>query len=121
MTPEELDQFRRLLSSLRAETLESCQSLLSDALREEEGEIPGNGDPLDEMGRFFDGDRAISGGGYLGQAQTQLQEITRALEEMDRSTFGYCGECGQAIPKSRLIALPTAAACFSCQSGKESS
>jgi RNA polymerase-binding transcription factor DksA len=116
LTADDLNHLRRLLSALRAETLESCRSLLAEGQGEPEGEASSAGGLPDPVDRSGDPDRALD---YLGCAQTQLDEITRALEEMDRATFGRCIECGQAIPLSRLITLPIAVECPACLARKE--
>ncbi len=44
------------------------------------------------------------------QAQAAVEEIDDALERIARKTYGACERCYQAIPKTRLRALPYAAA-----------
>jgi DnaK suppressor protein len=48
------------------------------------------------------------------QRQAQISRIRRALNQMDNSEFGYCLECGNEIPDSRLNADPAAHLCVSC-------
>src|SRR5688572_20124529 len=38
-----------------------------------------------------------------GQVLTRIEEAVRRLDE---GTYGYCGECGDAIAAARLRALP---------------
>ena len=51
------------------------------------------------------------------QAQAAVEEIDRALAKIADTTYGYCEQCGQPIPKARLKALPYAALCVACKSG----
>jgi DnaK suppressor protein len=52
------------------------------------------------------------------QRQVQISRIRRALSQMDRGEFGYCVECGNAIPDGRLDADPSAHLCIGCASLK---
>lgn len=49
----------------------------------------------------------------------QLALIEQALARMDEGAYGRCVSCGEAIPASRLEALPHAAACVRCASRVE--
>jgi DnaK suppressor protein len=53
----------------------------------------------------------------LAQVRAALEEIDRALAKIDAGTYGVCEQCGAAIPKARLKALPHAALCVACKSG----
>lgn len=48
-----------------------------------------------------------------------LRQIDDALERMDHSAYGECENCGKAIPKARLRALPYATLCVACQEQME--
>jgi DnaK suppressor protein len=48
-----------------------------------------------------------------------LTYLDRALERIKAGTYGVCMECGQAISKARLEAVPTATLCIACKSKKE--
>jgi DnaK suppressor protein len=45
----------------------------------------------------------------------KLRLIDAVLERMNRGDFGYCAECGEAIPPKRLQAIPWAMYCVPCQ------
>lgn len=45
------------------------------------------------------------------------QRIAAALARLDADEFGYCDECGEAIPEGRLRLDPTTMLCVSCASG----
>ncbi len=40
--------------------------------------------------------------------ESRLLEVTRALERMERRTYGVCARCGQTIAMERLAANPAA-------------
>jgi DnaK suppressor protein len=43
-----------------------------------------------------------------------MEEVTAALERIDKGTFGCCGECGKTIPVGRLEVLPYTRYCVEC-------
>ena len=57
--------------------------------------------------------------GLIENEEDMLREIDGALERIDEGTFGKCEECGKAIGKSRLKALPHARLCIACQRQEE--
>jgi DnaK suppressor protein len=48
----------------------------------------------------------------------QLSETERALAKLDEGSYGRCDGCGGPIGAERLEALPWAAECIDCRSGK---
>ncbi len=44
-----------------------------------------------------------------------LAKVNKALERIEKGTYGKCQNCGQNIPKERLEAVPYAACCEECQ------
>ena len=52
----------------------------------------------------------------LENEEQRLEEIGAALERIDQGRFGVCEgeECGKAIPKARLDALPFTRYCVEC-------
>jgi DnaK suppressor protein len=49
----------------------------------------------------------------------QLEEIDRALADIDAGRYGICRECGEPIAKARLKILPFATRCVACQARLE--
>lgn len=47
---------------------------------------------------------------------TDLVRIDRALEKMADGSYGFCGECGCAIPFERLKIEPQTQHCVACKS-----
>src|SRR5580658_9558429 len=46
-----------------------------------------------------------------------VQQVSEALERIDKGTYGLCLRCGQSIEANRLAALPWVALCIGCQEG----
>ena len=51
----------------------------------------------------------------------ELQEVDRALEDMDAGRYGICRDCGEPIAAARLKVLPFATRCVACQGQMEES
>jgi len=49
----------------------------------------------------------------------ELQEVNRALEDIEAGRYGVCRECGEAIAPARLKVLPFATRCVACQASLE--
>jgi DnaK suppressor protein len=56
----------------------------------------------------------------LNQQQRQhLQQVNRALDELDKDDYGYCQHCGHVIAFARLKARPESEMCVKCQQSNE--
>ena len=49
----------------------------------------------------------------------QLEEVNRALADIDAGRYGICRECGEPIAKARLQALPYTPTCIECARKRE--
>lgn len=52
-------------------------------------------------------------------AESQLEDIDKALERFEAGTYGICTACGEEIQPERLEIMPTAALCITCQRNQE--
>lgn len=52
-------------------------------------------------------------------AAVELDEIRAAMRRMQDGSYGSCADCDDPIDLRRLVALPAAACCASCQSAHE--
>lgn len=51
----------------------------------------------------------------LSQARVRILKLEAALRRLENDEdFGYCMECGAAIPTPRLLALPETEFCVDC-------
>ena len=121
--------------SARKTLPKTLQKQLRAALEAERDELLGQVSDLDseaEVSRWrdggFDDDPADSGSANLerdrvqslsGHARRILAEVEAALQRMDEGTYGVCANCGQAIERDRLEALPYATLCMDCKRGEE--
>lgn len=46
--------------------------------------------------------------------KSRLQKIERALERIDKGSYGTCVSCGDEIPRGRLEIMPESALCVTC-------
>ena len=49
-------------------------------------------------------------------ARRELRAIDAALKRIAAGTYGICIDCGAPIPEKRLVAVPTALRCVTCES-----
>lgn len=85
-------------------------NLNSGHFREELGELSTyDNHPADEGSALYEREKDIALNEHY---QTELEEIRRALEAIDKGTYGICEVCGKQIPFERLEALPTTTYCI---------
>ncbi len=49
----------------------------------------------------------------------EYNRLLRALEAIDKGTYGVCIDCGQPIAEKRLKVYPDATRCLACQEASE--
>lgn len=52
--------------------------------------------------------------------RARLHDIELAQQRMVDGLYGICADCGEGIPRERLLAQPTAIRCAACQTEAES-
>jgi RNA polymerase-binding protein DksA len=106
------------LQTERANYLRQAESLQAEADSLTEDREPGDVQFDEESGEGDtlaverERDLALS-----AQARAAIEQIDVAVEKIHAGTYGQCENCGTAIPKERLKALPYAALCVKCKSG----
>ncbi|MBI2204436.1 MAG: TraR/DksA family transcriptional regulator [Candidatus Rokubacteria bacterium] len=55
----------------------------------------------------------------VGRRMRELQNVNRALADLEAGRYGTCEDCGEEISAKRLKALPFAMRCIACQSSME--
>lgn len=48
----------------------------------------------------------------------QLKKVDKALKRIEEGQYGVCSKCSSKIPQERLLIMPTAEVCVSCEIGK---
>jgi len=121
MPKTELKKYKELLLKAREEMSGQLSHITDDTLkksqRDASGDLSGYSFHMADMASD-DYERDFS----LGRA-TEEQKIIflidEALKRIDEGTYGSCLQCGKAIPKKRLKALPYTELCIECQKTKE--
>jgi RNA polymerase-binding transcription factor DksA len=116
MTKAELQSHRETLLNLRRRLNGDVSHLADEALRARGGEASGSlsNAPLHmaDLGTDnFEQEFTLS---LLQNQEQALEEITLALDRIDKGTYGQCEECGGPIPKARLLAVPYTRHCVAC-------
>ncbi|HUT22520.1 MAG TPA: TraR/DksA family transcriptional regulator [Candidatus Bipolaricaulota bacterium] len=47
--------------------------------------------------------------------EKELRDVNKALDRIEKGTYGTCKYCKQEIDDKRLLARPTSSACISCK------
>lgn len=109
LTTHEKNQFRQQLQTLRARLLGDVKELEAEALRPTGAlsgsatDDPGTSEAAEEVARTL-----------LVSEENLLNEVNAALDRLAQGTFGQCEQCGRAISRERLEAIPYARTCIRC-------
>jgi RNA polymerase-binding transcription factor DksA len=126
MTQTELEEYRQSLLALGKRLGGDFAGIAGEAFRTSGGEASGSlsNAPLHlaDLGTDnFEQEMAVS---LLENAGQNLEQIHDALNRIAEGTYGRCLECGKAIPRQRLQALPFTPYCVDdarkIQAGEES-
>lgn len=98
------DATNEMLLRERKAVLARIEAIAKDALA---FECDGDGIPASSYGQ----EQALT-----DSLEIRLAAIDGALERLDQGTYGICSACRSKIPPRRLLALPFASLCVSCQS-----
>ena len=121
MTKTEMQAYRNSLIALRDRHNGDVSHLADEAFRRTGGGAAGNLSNMPihmaDLGTDnFEQEFTLS---LLQNEEQLLDEIAAALERIRQGTFGRCEECGGAIPKARLQAVPYARYCVACARKQE--
>jgi RNA polymerase-binding transcription factor DksA len=116
MTKADMKTYRQQLQALGARLQGAVSQLSGEALRSTGGEGSGgiSNAPLHPADLGTDNFEQEFTFGLIENQEQALTEIADALERIRQGSFGKCEECGAAIPKGRLDALPYARHCVAC-------
>ncbi|MBV8137740.1 MAG: TraR/DksA family transcriptional regulator [Deltaproteobacteria bacterium] len=106
---ERREMLKATLLQLREHT---CQRI-RDFRREQSQESElGPGDSIDVARSSAD---IETHAGLIARAEEKLKYLDEAISQLEAGTYGTCAGCHESIPIERLIALPFAPYCLSCQ------
>ena len=121
LSPDQLEEFRRILLERRADVGRSYQGLSETACRtpgEASGQLSNIPSQAGELAsETFEQEMSIE---MMARVQDELNSIQEALDRIQARSYGLCEDCGGAIPTVRLSAIPIARFCIQCQSRVES-
>ena len=98
------DEIRRILTARRNELLNQIESNLRDARAEASGQNRYRVESGETTEVHPEDELAFALLQLRGQV---LNRIDEALRQLDEGTYGYCGECGDAIVAPRLAPCPS--------------
>ena len=104
----ELELKRNALRGAIAETIDSTRDgdLRRDMFK----------DPYGSASLTHDDEVAVT---MVDRRARELEEVNRALEDIEAGRYGVCHECGEAIAEGRLKVMPFATRCVACQASLE--
>ena len=112
---EDVEPFRQSLRALEARLRGDLDQMTNEALRLDDASNSNLSNvPLhmaDVGTENFDQEFTL---GLIENEQETLDMINEALGRIEDGTFGVCGECGEAIAKPRLEAIPYTRYCIEC-------
>jgi DnaK suppressor protein len=116
MKQAELEKYREELWALRNRLDSSVSQLADEGLRKTGGDAGGSlsNTPIhmaDLGSDEYEEERTL---GLLENEERLLEEVTEALNRIQRGTFGVCEECQKPIGTARLKAIPYARCCIDC-------
>ena len=113
MTKAQLKKFRGLLEEKRDDIVQRAQQTLDQDMTLDQDDLP------DEMD--------LASSEYLqsftfrlrGREKTFLEKIQKAIDKIDKGSFGTCEECEGEISQKRLEARPETTLCIRCKEDQE--
>jgi RNA polymerase-binding protein DksA len=116
-TVEELAEVRLDLVREIAERKADLDQALADITRLQQSGGEGAGDDQADAGsKTFEREQELS---IANNRRDLLVQMERAMERLDRGTYGHCESCSQPIMKARLQAFPSATLCVKCKQREE--
>lgn len=94
--------------------LDSQRNELRARINRHRIEVVSDREPDDEIAEACDSVSRDMLAATLERERRTLDEIESALLRMKKGEYGICANCGIAIPKARLDALPWARVCVHC-------
>lgn len=113
MERENREELRKMLLSLREETLKKIEEEVGAKIKEDPRFTTLSTMDIGDLSQF-DLDADINYSLLQGHLE-RLRNINEALRRLEEGTYGYCEECGREIGIKRLKVLPFARYCVECQ------
>jgi DnaK suppressor protein len=101
---------------LKRDALSSAIQEGMDSTRDGDQRRDMSKDPYGSASLTHDDEVAVA---VVDRRARQLEEVNRALEDIEAGRYGVCRECGESIAPARLKVLPFATRCVACQAHLE--
>ena len=116
-TVEELDEVRGDLQREIAERRADYDRAMAELTRLQQSSGDGAGDDQADAGsKTFEREQELS---IANNRRDLLVQMERAMERLDKGTYGRCESCHEPIMKARLQAFPSATLCVTCKQREE--
>ena len=110
---------RARLQQERDAAIARLQQLRASADLDESATVGGNESALDEGDAAQVSERRDVSFATRERLARRVNQLTAALERLERDDYGRCTVCGHDIEPERLAAIPEAATCLACQERQE--
>jgi RNA polymerase-binding protein DksA len=117
LTAAERDELAVQLQLMKQRALDEIRSTAADVeanVQPRDHEVQGHADEA-EAERLSDVRFA-----EMDVDRARLHDIEQAQQRLTEGRYGVCLDCGEDIPRERLMVLPTAIRCAACQAAAES-
>jgi RNA polymerase-binding protein DksA len=116
-TVEELDEIRDDLQREIASRRADYDRAMAELTRLQQASGDGAGDDQADAGsKTFEREQELS---IANNRRDLLVQMERAMERLDKGTYGRCESCHEPIMKARLQAFPSATLCVTCKQREE--
>lgn len=116
-TVEELNEVRMDLAREIATRRADYDRAMAELTRLQAAPGDGAGDDQADAGsKTFEREQELS---IANNRRDLLVQMERAMERLEKGTYGHCESCTQPIPKARLQAFPSATLCVKCKQREE--
>lgn len=105
------DQLRKIKATL-VERRNQLTNNLKSGLVEIESQEGHHLADLEDIDNIQDNDAVFE---VVNNASASLDQIEKAIEKIEKGTYGTCEDCGLPITVERLKALPFATQCIECR------
>jgi len=112
LTPEEVEEFRQLLSDRRQSLIESARETMA-AEETLESRAP---DEVDQASTEYDQSFEYR---MRDREKFLLRKIEKALLRIEEGEYDICESCGNPIGRKRLLARPETTFCIVCKEEQE--
>jgi RNA polymerase-binding protein DksA len=99
-------------SEIRAQLEEKLNQLVTRAQRIDDDLSETPDEDWEDRASETEGDEVLASVGHA--TLEEIEQIKRAIHQIDTGTYGRCARCGREIPRQRLKALPQASTCMHC-------